>query len=101
MFTRESEGVYEFGSKRVKVTVQRDEIQIKVGRVYHTIDEFLDQYTLSRLDRLERRDPLKRLNEKVAAQKVILDLKRLNEKVTVQKVIRDRASREISSVRQR
>jgi hypothetical protein len=66
MFMRESTGVYEFGSKRVAVSVQRDKIQIKVGGGYLSIDEFLDQYTPSELDRLERRDPLKRFSEKVA-----------------------------------
>lgn len=73
MFMRESEGVYEFGSKRVKVSVQRDKIQIKVGGGYLSIDEFLDQYTPTELDRLERRSPNKRFNEKVAVQKVIGD----------------------------
>ena len=42
MFMRESEGVYEFGSRKVKVTVQRDKIQIKVGGGYLSVDEFLD-----------------------------------------------------------
>ena len=42
MFLRESEGVYEFGSKRVMVKVERDKIQIKVGGGYLSIDEFLD-----------------------------------------------------------
>ena len=73
MFMRESTGVYEFGSKRVAVSVQRDKIQIKVGGGYLSIDEFLDQYTPAELDRLERRDPLKRFSEKVAVQKVIGD----------------------------
>ena len=42
MFLRESEGVYEFGSKRIMVKVERDKIQIKVGGGYLSIDEFLD-----------------------------------------------------------
>ena len=42
MFMRESEGVYEFGSRRVMVKVERDKIQIKVGGGYLSIDEFLD-----------------------------------------------------------
>jgi hypothetical protein len=42
MFMRESSGVYEFGSKRINVSVQRDKIQIKVGGGYLSIDEFLD-----------------------------------------------------------
>ena len=42
MFMRESEGVYEFGSKRIHVRVERDKIQIKVGGGYLSIDEFID-----------------------------------------------------------
>ena len=71
MFLRESEGVYEFGSRRVMVKVERDKIQIKVGGGYLSIDEFLDQYTPAELEKLERRDPLKRFTERVAVQKVI------------------------------
>ena len=42
MFMRESSGVYEFGSKRVRVEVQREKITIKVGGGFLSIDEFLD-----------------------------------------------------------
>ena len=66
MFMRESEGVYEFGSRRVMVKVERGKIQIKVGGGYLSIDEFLDQYTPVELERLERNDPLKRFSERVA-----------------------------------
>ena len=71
MFMRESEGVYEFGSKRVHVKVASDKIQIKVGGGFLSIDEFLDQYTPVELEKLERRDPLKRFSERVAVQKVL------------------------------
>ena len=71
MFLRESEGVYEFGSKRIMVKVERDKIQIKVGGGYLSIDEFLDQYTPVELEKLERRDTLKRFTERVAVQKVL------------------------------
>ena len=71
MFMRESEGVYSFGSKRVAVKVEKDNIKIRVGGGYLSIDEFLDQYTPVELERLERKDPLKRFNEKVAIQKTI------------------------------
>lgn len=60
MFTRESEGVYQFGSKRVAVKVEQDSIKIRVGGGYLSIDEFIDQYTGAELDKLERKDPLKR-----------------------------------------
>merc|ERR1712051_871555 len=53
MFMRESEGVYEFGSRRVMVKVERGKIQIKVGGGFLSIDEFLDQYTPVELERLE------------------------------------------------
>ena len=42
MFMRESEGVYEFGSKRVAVKVEKDKINVRVGGGYLSLDEFLD-----------------------------------------------------------
>ena len=45
MFMRESEGVYQFGSKRVCVRVDKEKINIRVGGGYLSIDEFLDIYT--------------------------------------------------------
>ena len=42
MFMRESEGVYEFGTKRVNVRLEKDRILIRVGGGYMSIDEFLD-----------------------------------------------------------
>ena len=72
MFMRESEGVYEFGSKRVYVKVDKDRINVRVGGGYLSIDEFLDQYTPTELEKLERKDPLKRFSEKVAVQKSLV-----------------------------
>ena len=63
---RESEGVYEFGSKRVYVKVDKDKINVRVGGGYLSIDEFLDQYTPTELEKLERKDPLRKFSEKVA-----------------------------------
>jgi len=45
MFLRESEGVYQFGQKRIAVRVDKDKINIRVGGGYLSIDEFIDQYT--------------------------------------------------------
>ena len=42
MFMRETEGVYEFGSKRVNVRIEKGKIKIRVGGGYLSIDEFLD-----------------------------------------------------------
>ena len=66
MFMRESEGVYEFGSRRVMVKVEKGKILIKVGGGFLSIDEFLEQYTPTELEKLDRSDPLKRFSEKVA-----------------------------------
>ena len=71
MFMRDSSGVYEFGTKRVTVTIERGRIQIRTGGGFLSIDEFLDQFTPIELEKLERRDPLKRFSEKVALQKSI------------------------------
>ena len=73
MFMRESEGVYQFGTKRVAVKVENKNIKIRVGGGYLSIDEFLDQYTPVELEKLERKDPLKRFSEKVAVQKTIVN----------------------------
>jgi hypothetical protein len=45
MFLRESEGIYQFGTKKVYVRVDQDKINIRVGGGFLSIDEFLDQYT--------------------------------------------------------
>ena len=71
MFMRESEGVYQFGTKRVAVRVDKDRINIRVGGGYLSIDEFLDQYTPAELEKLERKDPLKKFSEKLAVQKTL------------------------------
>jgi hypothetical protein len=73
MFMRETEGVYQFGTKRVMVKVEKDAIKIRVGGGFLSIDEFLDQYTPVELEKLERKDPLKRLSEKIAIQKTIVN----------------------------
>lgn len=84
MFMRESEGVYEFGSKKVYVKVDKDRINIKVGGGFLSIDEFLDQYTPLELEKIERNCPLKRFSEKVAVQKSLVGRER-NEKSPVRK----------------
>ena len=45
---------------------------VRVGGGYLSIDEFLDQYTPAELEKLERKDPLKKFSEKVAIQKTLV-----------------------------
>jgi len=69
LFMRESEGVYQFGSKRVMVKIDKEKINIRVGGGYLSIDEFLDQYTPTELEKLERKDPMKKFTERVSVSK--------------------------------
>jgi hypothetical protein len=39
---------------------------VRVGGGYLSIDEFLDQYTPIELDKMEKKDPLKKFSEKLA-----------------------------------
>ena len=71
MFLRESNGVYQFGSKRVSVRVEKDKILIRVGGGYLSIDEFIDQFQPIELEKIERKDPLKRYSEKLVVQKTL------------------------------
>jgi hypothetical protein len=66
MFMRESQGVYEFGKKRVALKMEQNNIKVRVGGGFLSIDEFIDQYTPEELSKLERNNPLKRFSEKVA-----------------------------------
>ena len=71
MFMRESEGVYQFGTKRVAVKCVKDKIEIRVGGGFLSLDEFLDQYTPAELEKLERKDPMRRMADRIALQKTI------------------------------
>ena len=46
--------------------MDKDKINIRVGGGYLSIDEFLDIYTPQELERLERKDPMKKFCEKVS-----------------------------------
>ncbi len=66
MFLRESEGVYQFGQKKVFVKVEKgDRILIKVGGGFMLIDEFIDAYTQSEIDKVERKDTVTRFMNKL------------------------------------
>ena len=46
MFLMESDGVYQFGQKRVYIKVEKgDKIMVRVGGGFMHIDEFIQQYT--------------------------------------------------------
>jgi len=71
MFMRESSGVYAFGTKRINVEVQQDRIKVRVGGGYLSIDEFIDQYTPTEVEKQLSRDPLMKFSGKVAVQMAV------------------------------
>jgi len=52
LFTRESEGVYQFGSKRCNVKWEINKLMVRVGGGYLKIDEFVEQYLPIELEKL-------------------------------------------------
>jgi hypothetical protein len=57
MFLRESEGVYQFGQKRVYIKVEKGEkIFVRVGGGFMYINDFINQYTLEETDKIARKD---------------------------------------------
>jgi hypothetical protein len=52
-FTRENEGIYLFGTKRVFLKLENNNIKIRVGGGYTNIEEFIEIYTSSELERQE------------------------------------------------
>ena len=57
LFLRESEGVYQFGQKRVYVKIEKgNQVQVRVGGGYMHIDEFIRLYTPQEVDKIERKD---------------------------------------------
>ena len=65
MFMRESEGTYQFGSKRINIKVEAGKIKIRTGGGYLGIDEFIDQHQPIELAKISRQDPVKKMSEKV------------------------------------
>ena len=46
MFLRESEGVYQFGQKRVYIKVEKgNQLLVRVGGGFMHIEEFIEMYT--------------------------------------------------------
>lgn len=42
LFVRDGEGVYFFGQKRINLKLEKQEIKVRVGGGYLSLDEFLD-----------------------------------------------------------
>ena len=63
MFLRESEGVYQFGQRRVYIKVEKgDKILVRVGGGYMHIQEFINQYTQEESEKITRKDVLQKFS---------------------------------------
>lgn len=67
VFIRESEGVYQFGSKRVYIKIGHNgQILVKVGGGFLTVKEFIDKFTPQELEKQYRRaDANQRVSSKL------------------------------------
>jgi len=72
LFIRESEGVYQFGSKRVFIKFEGGRILIRVGGGFLAMEEFIEQYGVLETDKLVRTDPLKKLSRNIAINKTLI-----------------------------
>lgn len=63
IFIRKSNGVYQFGDKNVCVNLENGKLLVRIGGGFLSIDEFLDQYTPSELNRLARKSQLNKTTE--------------------------------------
>ena len=74
MFLRESEGVYQFGSKRVYIKIEQgNQILVRVGGGYMFIRDFIEQYTPGEIEKIARKDVIGRFSNKTLMQKVAHD----------------------------
>lgn len=61
MFLRESEGIYQFGSKKVHIKVEKgDQIFIRTGGGYMHVRDFINEFTPPEVNRIERTDSITR-----------------------------------------
>lgn len=71
MFLRVSEGVYQFGSKKVYIKIEKcGQIFVRVGGGYLPVKDFIDQYTEDEIDKLQRRDAFTRFNNHLQVQQI-------------------------------
>ena len=66
MFLRESEGVYQFGQRRVHIKVEKgNQPLVRVGGGYMHVKQFVDEFTQQEVERVERHDALARFQNTV------------------------------------
>jgi hypothetical protein len=54
LFLRQNEGIYFFGSKKVNLKQEKNDIKVRVGGGYLSIDDFVHQFQTVELEKLDR-----------------------------------------------
>ena len=67
LFLRESEGVYQFGQKRIYVKIDKgNKILVRVGGGYIHIEDFINKYTTNEVDKIDRKDVVNKFRNKIS-----------------------------------
>jgi len=75
MFLRESEGVYQFGQKRVYIKIEKgDRILVRVGGGFMSIEEFIKTYTQEEVEKINRKHVIQKYQEKAMVQTIAAHL---------------------------
>ena len=75
MFLRESEGVYQFGKKRVYIKVEHgDQPYVRVGGGFLHARDFIAAYTENEVDKIDRKNVLNIMEEKASLQRIAATL---------------------------
>jgi hypothetical protein len=74
MFLRESEGVYQFGQKRVYIKIEKGKkLMVRVGGGYMNIDDFVNMYSPGEEDRIQRKDVVGNFKRKTNLQLIAVN----------------------------
>lgn len=67
LFLRESEGVYQFGSRRVYIKIEKgNKVVVRVGGGFMEIKDFIKQFTDSEIQKIvKKRDILQKFQTKL------------------------------------
>jgi len=66
LFLRESQGVYQFGQRRVGIKVEKgDTPLVRVGGGYMDVENFIRNFTESELEKVERNNVIGRFQNKL------------------------------------
>jgi len=66
LFLRESQGVYQFGQRRVGIKVEKGETPlVRVGGGYVDVEDFIKNFTESEFEKIERKNVISRFANKI------------------------------------